>query len=146
MYHLILKFLPFSYLFIFWTSLKTRQRVICRAVWRTEGERNSKARTRAGDRELAQSKRAKARAALGKEKKNKQSPANVRGDRKAGYNRMRLFYDWLLSFGFNDRAFLSNTPLSPRKSAGFRYIFRIFPGFRLRLHPGLLFCRPQERA
>ena len=70
----------------------------------------------------------------------------MRGDRKAGYNRRRLFYDWLLSFWFNDRAFLSNTPLSPRKSAGFRYIFRLFPGFRLRLHPGLLFCRPLSRA
>ena len=53
---------------------------------------------------------------------------------------------WLLSFWFNDRAFLSNTPLSPRKSAGVSYIFRLFPGFRLRLHPGLLFCRPPERA
>jgi hypothetical protein len=51
-----------------------RQRAICRAVWRTEGERNSKARTCAGDRELAQSKRAKARAALGKEKKINRAP------------------------------------------------------------------------
>ena len=34
--------------------LTALQRAICRAVWRTEGERNSKARTCAGDRELAQ--------------------------------------------------------------------------------------------
>ncbi len=36
---------------------------------------------------------------------------------------------WLLSFWFNDRAFLSNTPLSPRKSRGLVIFFAFSPGF-----------------
>ena len=53
----------------------------------------------------------------------------MRGDRKAGYNRMRLFYDWLLLLRYNISVYLSKTPLSPRKSAGFRYFFAFSQGF-----------------
>ncbi len=96
--------------------------------------RNSKARTCVGDRELAQCKLApclgvsqRSRKLWVKRKYN-QSPADVRGDRKAGFNRMRIFYDELLSFGLNVRTFLSKTPLSPREYAGFKYLFFITPG------------------
>ncbi len=56
-------------------------------------------------------------------RKNNQCPAEVRGDGKACYNRMRLFYAQL--FWFNVRAILSKTPPSPRKSAGFTFLFFI---------------------